>query len=323
MDRALLKKSLLKVKDNRITGMVMPLIWLFLLVVVFGSSTGGRFFDPFNLTLIINQSLIVATIATGAVFIYATGNVNLAMGATAGLITAIAAEVYIFTESVALMFITALVAGVVISVIEVIISSKFKVKVLFVTVVMMTLLLALQQTVLDNDTVSIPYEITSALQDSGFTYIAFALYFVMCFVIFNFTRVGRSVKFIGTNSDCSTVTGIVNDRYLMIAFIISGIGAALGALMTITRSGSVNNNTLNTMNMDVLLAIVLGGMSVFGGSKSYIYSATLGAITVVVLNNGFTLLQVDNIWLQGVRGLFFLILVIVSQTRTGLLPEKD
>lgn len=328
-DAAKFKNTLLKVKDNRITAMILPLLWLVVLCVVFMSATinpetgESMFLSEYNISIIIQQSLIVATIATGASFIYGTGNVNLAMGATAGLIAAIAAKVFEATESIPSMIIVALIAGIIISILEVIISSKFKVKVLFVTVVMMTLLLALQTTVLDNATISIPYEVKTMFRDSNFSLKTFIIFFVACFVVFNFTKVGRTIRFIGTNDNCSKATGVINDRYLMIAFIISGIGAALGAIMTIARSGSVNYQTLNTMNMDVLLAIVLGGMSVFGGSKSYIYAATIGAFTVTILNNGLTMIGVDPAYIQGIRGIFFLVLVVASQTRTDLLPEKD
>ncbi len=323
MDKAKLKSSLLAIKDHRLTPKLLPIFWLIILAVIFGINSQGRFFHSLNISVIINQSLIVATVATGASFIFATGNVNIAMGATTGLIAAIAVKVFVATQSIELMFITAFVVGILIGVLAVMVSSKFKVKVLFVTVVMMTLLLAIQQTVLNNETISIPFEITSALRNAYFPYIAFIVYFVICIIIFNFTKVGRSIKFIGTNSDSSNATGIVYNRYLLIAFILAGIGAALGALMTITRTGSVSNYTATTLNMDVLLAIVLGGMSVFGGSKSFIYSATLGAITVVVLNNGLQMLGVDSVLIQGIRGVFFLVLVVASQTRTKLLPEKD
>ncbi len=323
MDKAKFKSSVLAIKNNRLITKLLPIFWLIMLAVIFGINSNGMFFHPFNLSIIVDQSLIVATVATGASFIYGTGNVNIAMGATTGLVAAIAIKVYVATQSVPLMFIAAFVSGIVIGILAVIVSSKFKVKVLFVTVVMMTLLLAIQQTVLNNQTISIPYEITSALRGANFPYIAFGIYFIACLIIFNFTKVGRSIKFIGTNSDCSKATGIVYNKYLLIAFIMAGIGAALGALMTITRTGSVSNFTATTLNMDVLLAIVLGGMSVFGGSKSYIYSATLGAITVVVLNNGLQMLDVDSVLIQGIRGVFFLVLVVASQTRTNLLPEKD
>ena len=44
---------------------------------------------------------------------------------------------------------------------------------------------------------------------------------------------------------------------------------------------------------------------------------------MVVLNVGLQMMNVDSIWIQAVRGLLFLVLVVISQTRTGLLPEKD
>lgn len=326
MTKTDLKTTLLKIKDNRITTMLLPVVWLAVLCVIFGVATGGAFFDARSIRMMIDQTLIVATVATGASFIYATGNVNIAMGAMTGLVAALAMKTFEATESFALMFLVAIVAGVALGIIAVLISSKLRVKVLYVTVVMMTLLLAIHQTVIGNQTISIDtdnMEFIYLLQDYYVDYILFGLFFAACIVIFNFTKIGRAIRFIGTNSDCATATGMVTDKYLMIAFIIAGVGAGLGAILTIMRSGSVSNFTASTLNMDVLLAIVLGGMSVFGGSKSYVYSATLGALTVVVLNNGLQRMDVDSIWIQAVRGVFFLVLVVISQTRTGLLPEKD
>lgn len=320
------QRTFLKIKDNRLTSMLLPVFWLVLLIVIFGIATKGSFFESFNIQIIIDQTLIVAAVATGASFIYATGNVNIAMGAMTGLVAALSMKVFNLTQSFPLMFVTAIGSGIALGVIAVLISSKLHVKVLFVTVVMMTLLLAIHQTIIGNQTISIDsdhMETIYIMQDNYVHYILFAVFLAVCVVIFNFTRIGRSIKFIGTNPDCAAATGIQNDKYLMIAFIIAGVGAALGALLTIMRTGSVGVNTASTLNMDVLLAIVLGGMSVFGGSKSYIYSATLGALTVVVLNNGLQRLGVDSIWIQAVRGVFFLVLVVISQTRTGLLPDKD
>ena len=274
MDLTGIKNTFLKIKDSRLTSMLLPFVWLVLLVLVFWIALGDKI-NSGNigtvLTTVVEQTLIVATVATGASFIYATGNVNIAMGAMTGLVAALSMKMFEFTGSYPVMFITAVVSGVLLGVIAVLISSKLRVKVLYVTVVMMTLLLAIHQTVIGNTTISIDdMEPIYVMQDYYVHYLIFGVFFLVCVVIFNFTGIGRSIKFIGTNSDCSTATGMVNDRYLMIAFIIAGVGAGLGAILTIMRTGSVGNNTASTLNMDVLLAIVLGGMSVFGGSKSYV-----------------------------------------------------
>ena len=75
--------------------------------------------------------------------------------------------------------------------------------------------------------------------------------------------------------------------------------------------------------MDCMLALVLGGMSIFGGSKSYVYSGVIGALTVIVLNQGLTMLQVDSTIIQAIRGVAFLALVTLSQVRPKGLPAPE
>jgi len=93
--------------------------------------------------------------------------------------------------------------------------------------------------------------------------------------------------------------------------------------MTMIRSGNINNNTAGSLNMDVMLAIVLGGMSVFGGSKSFIYAGIIGAITVTFLNNGLLMIGVSPTILQLVRGVIFLGLVFSGQKRPQGLPSPE
>ena len=318
--------------ETRLFQLLLPVLWVVLLIMIFTIGTGGDFLTIPRFKIIFDQCIVVATVATGASFVYASGNVNIAMGATTGMIAAVAAQVGIAAAGkemapgtiLAMMVLVALAVGVGCSYLAVILSTKFHVKVLYITVVMMTLLLSVQQVVLNNSTVQVPMSVVNILKKSNFLYVGFALFLAASVILFNFTKLGRTLKFVGTNPTCSDATGIENDRYLMIAFLIAGVGAVFGAFMTITRTnGSIGIDTANSMNMDVMLAIVLGGMSVFGGSKSYIHCATLGAFTVVLLNSGLMALGVDSIVIQAVRGVFFLVLVIMSQPKSDLLPEKD
>jgi len=315
------KQKLLKITESRYFGMLLPVAVLLILVLIFALGN-KRFLNSRNLKIIVDQTLIIATVATGASFIYATGNVNIAMGATTGLISALVAVSYTKTNSVFLGILLAFVIGLSVSALAVLIAQKGHVKILYITVVMMTLLLSIQQVTLNNSTMYVD-GLKKFLDSINFTYIFYVLFLITSIVIFNFTKIGRTLKFIGTNNECAEATGINYHKYLFISFIIAGIGAALGALMLIQRTGAVGKDTASTYNMDVMLAIVLGGMSVFGGSKSYIHSASLGALTVVVLNNGLLMLGVDASWIQAIRGILFLVLVVMSQPKTDLLPEKD
>lgn len=315
--------TLSKVKENRWTSRLLSPVILVVLMVVFSVATGGRFSNARNLSMIFQQALVVGTVATGAVFIFATGNVNISMGAATALIATIAAKAYMATESLAVMCVVSIVAGVVVLALTALLSTWLNVRVLYVTVVMMTLLSSIQKTLLGSNTLQIPYEITSRLKDAGVPIFIFIGFFILCGVLFHFTALGRKLRYIGINETCAELTGFKCSRYLLIAFIVAGVGVGLGAIMTIIRNGSITTDTCATLNMDCMLAIVLGGMSCFGGTRSSTYSAIVGAVMVTVLNNGLLMIGVSSTVLQAVRGVVFIILVCASQTRPQGLPSRD
>jgi ribose transport system permease protein len=101
------------------------------------------------------------------------------------------------------------------------------------------------------------------------------------------------------------------------------MGAGLAALLTIFRTGSITNTTGGSINTDVMLAIVLGGMPVFGGSRSKAFAPLIGAVTVTALNNGLLMIGVSASLVQGVRGIIFLMLLLMGTRRSQLLPARE
>lgn len=313
----------LKVKESRWTSRLLSPVILVLLIVIFGISTGGRFSNPRNLKMVLEQALVVGTVATGAVFIFATGNVNISMGAATALIATIAAQQYMNTGSIAFMFVIAIIAGIITLALTALLSTALNVRVLYITVVMMTLLSSIQKGLLGANTLQVPYEMTSSLKNANVPYILFFSFFILCTVLFHFTALGRKLRYIGINDLCAELTGFSRKRYLFWGFVVAGAGVGIGAVMTIIRNGSITTDTCASLNMDCMLAIVLGGMSCFGGSRSNTYSAIVGAVMVTVLNNGLLMLGVSSTILQAIRGIIFIILVYASQTRPQGLPSRD
>lgn len=318
-----MKSTVLKIKESRwISRLLSPMI-LVLLVIMFSVVTGGRFGTSRNLSMIMQQALVVGTVATGAVFIFSTGNVNISMGAATALVATIAAKVYIANNSFLMMFLVAVVTGVIVLAFTALISTWLNVRVLYVTVVMMTLLSSIQKAILGSTTIQISYEMTSALKDANAPIAIFMLFFIFCTVLFHFTALGRKLRYIGINDVCAELTGFKKGRYLLLAFVIAGIGVGMGAIVTIIRNGAITTDTCATLNMDCMLAIVLGGMSCFGGSRSNTYSAIVGALIVTILNNGLLMVGVSSTVLQAIRGVVFIVLVCASQTRPQGLPSRD
>lgn len=318
-----MKDKLIRLNEQQFFIRLVPIVLLLVIGVGFNLATNGKFGSMTNLKLIINQAVIIATVATGAIFIFGTGNISIALGATTALTAAISALVYQKTGSVVLIFVSSIGIAVLIMIVTSILSTLLKVTVMFVSIVMMVLFQAILQSILGAGTLTLPYEMTSALTKANFHYIAFLVFFILCAFLFHLTSIGRSIKFLGSNRHCAQQSGIYLNKYLMIAFAIAGVGVGLAAMMTTIRTGTISASTASSLNMDVLLAIVLGGMSVFGGTRSYIYAGALGAITVTLLNNGLLMVGISPTVLQLVRGLFFLTLIFMGQKRPDRLPDNE
>ncbi len=318
-----MKQKISRLAENRWLQTILPILCLAAIVAIFAAATKGRFVTKVNLNMILDQALIVGVVATGASYIFATGNVNIAMGSSTALTAAVCALCFEKTQSAPLMFAAAIATGVAIMAICALLSTLLRVSVIHVTIVMMVLLTALQEEVLDGSTLSLPYSLTSAMHAHHVPYIIFGVFVLVTVIAFHFTSLGRSLRAVGSNGKCAHLTGIFWDRYVLIAFLVAGVGAGAGALLTMIRSGSVGVTTCATMNMDVMLAIVLGGMPISGGSKSRAYAAVIGSLTVTALNNGLLMVGVGTSIVQGVRGVVFLLLVLAGSKRSQLLPARE
>jgi rhamnose transport system permease protein len=105
----------------------------------------------------------------------------------------------------------------------------------------------------------------------------------------------RDFSAIGSNPDAARLVAVPVARRVITAFVISGALAGLGGFMYAVRFANVDTNSARGFELDVVTAVVIGGVNVFGGSGT-ILGATLGALLVVVIDNGFTLLKFSEFW---------------------------
>lgn len=318
-----MKDLIIRIKESRWTLILLPFIFLLAIVVIFTVMTNGTFIGVRNLNVIMQQAMIVGTVSTGACFIFATGNRNIAMGSCTALVAAIAALTYNSTQSIGIMFGVAILSAMAIMLICVMLSTILNVMVIHVTIVMMQLLRAIQSEIVGGGSISVPYEMTKVMNDAHVSEIIFFGFAAVCIILFHFTPIGRYIKMTGANRKSAALTGIRYKTALTITFLIAGVGAGLAALVTIFRTSSITSFTSSGLNTDVMLAIVLGGMPVYGGSKSKAYAPIIGAVTVTALNNGLLMVGVSNAIVQGVRGIIFLLLLLMGNKRTAVLPARE
>ena len=106
---------------------------------------------------------------------------------------------------------------------------------------------------------------------------------------------GRDFYAVGSNPDAARLAGIRVARRVMMAFAISGALAGLGGFMFAARFASVDAVAGRNFEFDVVTAVVIGGVNVFGGSGT-VLGAVLGGVLVATIQNGFTLLRISEFW---------------------------
>ena len=121
----------------------------------------------------------------------------------------------------------------------------------------------------------------------------------------------RDFYAIGSNPDAARLAGIRVGRRVLTAFAISGALAGLGGFMFAARFASVDAIAGRSFEFDVVTAVVIGGVNVFGGSGT-VLGASLGALLVATIDNGFTLLRISEFWKIFFEGTAIVVAVTVD-----------
>ncbi len=149
-----------------------------------------------------------------------------------------------------------------------------------------------------------------------FALVAFAVLFGVLYIVLERSGFGRKKQVIGTNREVAEFAGIDTDRHKMILFIASGTIAAFAGLLYAARVGAVRGDVANGFELDIITIVLLGGVSIFGGTGSL--TGTLLAILIVLnIRNGMALLNITGHIQTGVIGLLLIASVMVPRLKFG------
>jgi rhamnose transport system permease protein len=116
-----------------------------------------------------------------------------------------------------------------------------------------------------------------------------------------FTRAGRNLYALGSNPESARYLGISEVKGVAFVFILSGFLSGLVGVLWGARFGTVDAVIAPQLNLQSISAVVIGGVSIFGGRGS-VYGAAIGAVIFAVLQNGVLLLGINQFWVQAVVG---------------------
>jgi rhamnose transport system permease protein len=140
--------------------------------------------------------------------------------------------------------------------------------------------------------------------------IVFFVLLVAAIIILQYSGFGRYVYVIGNNRDVARYSGVQVNRVKTILFIASGAISALAGLLLAARLGSVRGDLALGFELDIITMVLLGGVSIFGGSGS-IYGVLISILIVLNLRNGMSLANITGHIQTGVIGTLLILSVFI------------
>ena len=270
----------------------------------------------YGLRAVVNQSIVVALVATGAVFIYTLGSFDISLGAATGVSALLGAMAYNATGSIAVMFLVCVGVAVTLGFINSSLASVFNLPIFVTTVAMMSVLSAFMLILIGlngaGDTVKVKARDVRPLDNIPFKVAILVVYIALCWFMFTLLPAGREARFVGGNPVCARLSGINEKKLGIIASLISAVGVGLGAFLTIIYAPTLTKDTASSIGMDVIIAIVFGGMPVSGGPRSRILSAVVGAFSMGFMTQIMSMLNLGSGYGQMIKAAVFLLVVFIA-----------
>ena len=297
-----------------------PLIAL-LIAVVFFATQSERFLSVQNFSLILQQVMVVGTIAIGQTLIILTAGIDLSCGMVMALGGIVMTKLAVGSGMNPYLAIgCGLLACMAFGLLNGLLVTRIKLPPFIVTLGTMNIAFAITQLYSGAQTITdLPPEMTffgntvklgSAAVNYG-TVLMIAMYAFMWWGLRD-TQPGRHVYAVGNSPEATRLTGIPTDRVLLGVYVTAGLFYGIASLLSVARTGVGDPNAGQTENLDAITAVVLGGTSLFGG-RGIILGSLLGVVIVGVFRNGLTLMGVASVYQVLITGVLVILAVATDQ----------
>jgi fructose transport system permease protein len=305
---------------------VVPFIVLLTGTMFFAALVGGKFFAPFNLSLILQQVTIIGIVGIAQTLVVLTAGIDLSVGAIMVLSSVVMGRLAIISGlPVEIAFVLGLATGLLCGLANGLLIAYVKLPPFIVTLGTWSIFGALNLYYSGSETIR-QQEIAGVapfLQFMGtaiklggarLTYgsILMVLLAILIWYVLNRTAFGRHVYATGDDPDSARLAGIDTGRTLLAVYATAGVICSLAAWALIGRIGAVSATAGGTANLDSITAVVIGGTSLFGGRGSII-GTLIGALIVGVFRNGLALAGVQVLWQEFTVGALIIVAVAIDQ----------
>jgi len=305
---------------------LVPLIVLVASVIGFAILIGSRFFSPYALTLIIQQVTITGIVGSAQAIVILTAGIDLSVGAIMVFSSVIMGQfVFRYGLPPGVALVSGLLVGSAIGFINGVLVARVKLPSFIVTLGMWQIVLATNFLYSANETIRAQdveahapllafMGNTVRIGGAVLTYGSIMMIAIVAILMFalQYTAWGRHVYAVGDDPEAAQLAAVRVSRVLISVYTLAGLICALAGWALIGRLGSVSPTSGQFENINSITAVVIGGISLFGGRGS-ILGKFFGALIVGVFSLGLGMYGADPQWTYLMIGLLIIAAVAVDQ----------
>ncbi len=269
---------------------MVPVLSLVILLAAFTIFTKGNMLSFYNIRMLIDQTVILIIACSGTIFVAALGSVDLSVGVVCAFTAVVGDLTYRATGSTLLMVVVAVVIGMAIGLMNGFFIGKCKLPSFMATLALLIGLRGIVNYIQNIVGINYASETLMLLQKEYVKIPLLVLIVAVSWYIFEYTKFGKKCQAIGENEIVATYVGVRVVRTKMLAYMISGMTAALAGIFTIARLGGTSTTMGTNFEMKVLIAIYVGGILVRGGATARSYKTIIGAFVVIIIENGLKIM---------------------------------
>ncbi|MFD1210492.1 ABC transporter permease [Arthrobacter sp. GCM10027362] len=304
---------------------ILPLL-LVVLIIIF-AAVEPRFLSPTNIINVARQVSFLGIIAIGQMLYLITRNYDLSNGGTVALSSIICATVMVSAApgnpglAILLGCLAALAVGLAVGLANAVLIAVFKVNSFMVTLGTGFAATGIALLVAGGVPVTgLPREFsrnfgTSAILGIPFPTFVLILVLLGAYVLLNWTRLGRQAYAVGGNENAAYQAGVNVRRTLISVMVTGSVLAALVGVMITARVSTGEANIGVQYPMQSIIAAVIGGIALAGG-EGRVSGAFMGALFIVLLNNGMDLIRVQGYVQDILLGALLVLALLVDRIRT-------
>ena len=292
-------------------------IMFVIVIVVFVSWLGGPFFSTTNILNIVRQTAMISVMAIAMTFVISSGQIDLSVGSTAGLVGLVAALILQSTDSILLAFISGIALGAFIGLVNGLLITKVGIPAFLVTLGMMGIIRGFAMWVTNTAAVPIhnsTFNFIFGLGNIGIVPVLLLwtlLFLGLGIVGLYYLPFGKQALAIGGNPVAAKYTGVKVDKITIIAFILSGKAAAFAGILYAGRLQTARWSFGEGDELSVIAAVILGGTALAGGTGNVIGSV-VGALLLGMINNGLIIGGLSVSQQMIVRGVIIILVVALG-----------